>query len=154
MPSYHVIIYYTEFILSSIFICYIIYSVMYYCTLQLVMYFKLCSNHVMLRQGSIPFVFQSRFILSTFSLCRIHGATTTVEYVFNCIVMCRIHGATTTVEYVFTRRIHGATTTMEYVFFMLSQVCVEYMEPQQLWSMYLHVEYMGPQQLWSMYFSC
>ncbi|KAG7950488.1 hypothetical protein I3843_13G115100 [Carya illinoinensis] len=161
MPSYHVIIYYTEFILSSIFICYIIYSVMYYCTLQvchvkyvvcymlchvtkyfylkLVMYFKLCSNYVMLRQGSSPFIFQSRFILSTFSLYRIHGATKTVEYVFNCILMCRIH---------------GATTTVEYVFLMLSQVCVEYMVPQQLWSMYLHVEYMGPQQLWSMYFSC
>ena len=71
------------------------------------------------------------------TLCRIHGATTTVEYVFNCIVMCRIHGVTTTVEYVFTRRIHGATTTVEYVFFMLSQVYVEYMGPQQLWSMYL-----------------
>ncbi|KAG7964866.1 hypothetical protein I3843_09G192800 [Carya illinoinensis] len=116
---------------------------MYYCTLQvchvkyvyymlchvtkcfylkLFMYFKLCSNHVMLRKGSSPFVFQSRFILSTFSLCKIHGATTTVEYVFNCIVMCRIHGATTTVEYVFTRRIQGATTTVEYVFFMLIQV--------------------------------
>ena len=84
---------------------------------------------------------------------RIHGATTTVEYIFkqlknkfpyntwdhnNCGVcifhvkssLCRIHEATTTVEYVFTRRIHGATTTVEYVFFMLSQVCVEYIGPQ------------------------
>ena len=36
--------------------------------------------------------------------------------------LCKIHGATTTVEYVFTCKIHGATTTVEYVFFMLSQV--------------------------------
>ncbi|KAG6670824.1 hypothetical protein I3843_Q034700 [Carya illinoinensis] len=79
-------------------VCYMLCHVTKCYYLKLVMYFKLCSSHVMLRQGFSPFIFQSRFILSIFSLCRIHGATTTVEYVFNCIVMYRIHGATTTVE--------------------------------------------------------
>ena len=53
MLSYHVIVCYTEFILSSVFICYIIYSVMYYCTLQVrhakyaiyYMYVKSCNIH-------------------------------------------------------------------------------------------------------------
>ena len=85
---------------------------------------------------------------------RIHGATTTVEYVFNCIVTCRIYGATITVEYVFTRRIHGVTTTVEYVFtcrihgatitveyvfFMLSQVSEQVHDKSSFRSSSVHV---------------
>ncbi|KAG6697587.1 hypothetical protein I3842_09G208300 [Carya illinoinensis] len=65
MPSHHVIVCYTEFILSSVFIYYIIYSVIYCCTLQVhhakyaiyYMYVKSCNIHyckyVMLNMLSI-----------------------------------------------------------------------------------------------------
>ncbi|KAG2718277.1 hypothetical protein I3760_03G211900 [Carya illinoinensis] len=82
-------------------------------------------NSVMKREGEIVLLL---LLMLTVTVCvEYMGSQQLWSMYLTTIVMRRIHGATTTVEYVFTRRIHRATTTVEYVFFMLSQVCVEYM---------------------------
>ena len=115
MPSYHVIVYYTEFILSSIFICYTIYSVMYYYTLQIchakyVVCYMLC--HV-----TKCYYLKLVMYLTTIVMRKIHGATTTVEYVF--LMLSQV-----CVEYMGPQQLWSM------------YLHVEYMGPQQLWSMY------------------
>ena len=145
MPSYHIIVYYTEFILSSIFICYIIYSVMYCCTLQVhhtkyaiyYMYVKSCNiyccKYVMLNMLSIICYAMLRNVSISSWSCISSYVQVTLCYVRVSVLSYSSHISSWLLMY-------GVTAIVTHTL----------RETQQLW----HVEYMGPQQLWSMYFSC